>query len=91
MSLLDDEFTEFYKNEIVPQIKKTLKDNNVTVLGPNIINRSYKPVVNDHVLLQGQEYIGALSVILDMDKTDNNPLVLKCLKNRNNDSTSKRK
>lgn len=91
MSPLDDEFTEFYKNEIVPQIKKTLKDNNVTVLGPNIINRSYKPVVNDHVLLQGQEYIGALSVILDMDKTGNNPLVLKCLKNRNNDSTSKRK
>ena len=88
---VSDEFTEFYKNEIVPQIKKTLKDNNVTILGPNAINRSYKPVVNDHTLLQGQEYIGALSIILDMDKTGNNPLVLKCLKNRNNDSTSKRK
>lgn len=90
MPLLDDEFAEFYKNEIVPQIKKTLKDNNVTVLEPNKINRSYKPVVNDHVLLQGQEYTGALSVILDMDKTGNNTLVLKCLKNRNNNSTSKR-
>ena len=54
MSQLSDEFAEFYKNEIVPQIKKTLKDNNVTVLEPNTINRSYKPVVNDHVLLQGQ-------------------------------------
>lgn len=90
MSPLGDEFTEFYKNEIVPQIKKILKDNNVTVLEPNVINRSYKPVVNDHVLLQGQEYIGALSVILDMDKTGNNTLVLKCLKNRDNNSTSKR-
>lgn len=91
MSQLSDEFAEFYKNEIVPQIKKTLKDNNVTVLEPNKINRSYKPVVNDHVLLQGQEYIGALSIILDMDKTSDNTLILKCLKNRNNDSTSKRK
>lgn len=90
MSQLSDEFAEFYKNEIVPQIKRTLKDNNVTVLEPNKINRSYKPVVNDHVLLQGQEYTGALSVILDMDKTGNNTLVLKCLKNRDNNSTSKR-
>lgn len=90
MSQLSDEFAEFYKNEIVPQIKRALKDNNVTVLEPNTVNRSYKPVVNDHVLLQGQEYTGALSVILDMDKTGNNTLVLKCLKNRDNNYTSKR-
>lgn len=62
MPLLSDEFAEFYKNEIVPQIKRTLKDNNVTVLEPNVISRSYKPVVNDHVLLQGQEYTGALPI-----------------------------
>lgn len=89
MSQLSDEFAEYYKNEIVPQIKKTLKINSVTVLEPNAFDRSHNLVVNDNVLLQGQEYVGVLSLILNMDKTNDAKLVLKCLKNRNNKVTSK--